>query len=131
MKRQIWNRGDLRLLLVGVTFVVAWAAIGYRLFDLQGTQAVALASVGFDQRIREEPIRAPRGTIYDRDGVELAMTIDGWNVVVDPVLLDDPVRTAAVLAPYADGAWDELEHALVDGQADGRRYAEIADLETS
>ena len=53
MKRRIWNRGDLRLLIVGVAFVVAWAAIGYRLFDLQGTQAVALASVGFDQRIRD------------------------------------------------------------------------------
>ncbi|MDJ0792160.1 MAG: penicillin-binding protein 2 [Acidimicrobiia bacterium] len=125
MKRRIWNRGDLRLLLVGITFVIAWAAIGYRLFDLQGAQAAALATVGFDQRIREEPITAPRGTIYDRDGVELAMTIDGWNVVVDPTMLDDPLAAAAVLAPYSDRSAEELGDILVAGQEDGRRYAEI------
>ncbi|MGI9667988.1 MAG: peptidoglycan D,D-transpeptidase FtsI family protein [Acidimicrobiia bacterium] len=126
MKPKIWNRGDLRLLVVGLAFILAWAGIGYRLFDLQGSRAVALASVGFDQRIREEPIEARRGTIYDRDGVELAMTIDGWNVVVDPMLLDDPASTAAVLAAYADSSWEELEETLVQGQANGRRYAEIA-----
>ena len=126
MKQRIWDRGDLRLLLVGLTFVLAWAGIGYRLFDLQGSRAVALASWGFDQRIREEPIDASRGTIFDRDGVELAMSIDGWNVVVDPTMLDDPRETAAILAPYADTSWEELEAVLTEGQQQGRRYAEIA-----
>lgn len=126
MKRQIWNRSDFRLLVVGLAFVLAWAGIGYRLFDLQGTRAVALATWGFDQRIREEPIDASRGTIFDRDGVELAMTIDGWNVVVDPMMLDDPRQAAAILAPFADSSWEELEETLSTGQEDGRRYAEIA-----
>lgn len=126
MRRQIWNRGDLRLLLVGLVFILAWAGIGYRLFDLQGTRAVALATWGFDQRIREEPIDAARGTIFDRDGVELAMTIDGWNVVVDPMMLDDPREAAAILAPFANVSWEELEATLTSGQQDGRRYAEIA-----
>lgn len=126
MKQRIWNRGDLRLLLVGLTFLLAWAGIGYRLFDLQGTRAVALASWGFDQRIREEPIDASRGTIFDRDGVELAMTIDGWNVVVDPTMLDDPREAAAVLAPFSESSWEELEASLTEGQENGRRYAEIA-----
>ncbi len=122
----MWKRGDLRLLLVGLVFILAWAGIGYRLFDLQGTRAVALASVGFDQRIREEPIDAHRGTIYDREGIELAMTIDGWNVVVDPTMLDDPAQAAAVLAPFSDASWEELTDAFVTGQQDGRRYAEVA-----
>ena len=126
MSERVWRRGDLRLLLVGVVFVLAWAGIGYRLFDLQGTRAVALATVGFDQRIREEPIEARRGTIYDREGVEMAMTIDGWNVVVDPTMLDDPAGAAAILAPFADSSWEELSATLTEGQAEGRRYAEIA-----
>lgn len=126
MKPRIWNRGDLRLLLVGICFLVAWAGMGYRLLDLQGAQAVELASVGFDQRIRTESIDAPRGTIFDREGVELAMTIDGWNVVVDPSMLDDPAAVAAVLAPYADAPWEELTATLVDGQRTGDRYAEVA-----
>lgn len=126
MPHRVWQRGDLRLLLVGIVFVLAWAGIGYRLFDLQGSRAVALASVGFDQRISEQAIDARRGTIYDREGIELAMTIDGWNVVVDPTMLDDPAGAAAILAPYADVSPDELSRAFVDGRAQGRRYAEIA-----
>ena len=126
MRQTIWRRGDLRLLIVGVVFVLAWGGIGFRLFDLQNARAEELATIGFDQRIRTESIEAPRGTIYDRDGVEMAMTIDGWNVVVDPMMLDDPRAAAAVLAPFADDPWEELERTLVEGQADGRRYAEIA-----
>jgi cell division protein FtsI (penicillin-binding protein 3) len=126
VRPRIWERGDLRLLVVGAVMVLAWAGIGYRLFDLQGTRAVALANVGFDQRIREEAIDARRGTIYDRDGVELAMSIDGWNVVVDPTMLEDPVAAATVLAPYADLSPAELEDAFVTGQAEGHRYAEVA-----
>ncbi len=126
MSGRVWRRGDLRLLIVGTAFLLAWAGIGYRLFDLQGTRAVALASVGFDQRIREEPIDARRGTIYDREGVELAMTIDGWNVVVDPTMLDDPAGAAESLAPFADVPMSELVTLLTEGQESGKRYAEIA-----
>lgn len=126
MRTPVWKRGDLRLLVIGAVFVLAWGGIGYRLFDLQGARAEVLAGVGFDQRISEESIAARRGTIYDREGIELAMTIDGWNVVVDPTLLDDPAAAATVLAPYADASPDELTEELVDGQRDGKRYAEIA-----
>ncbi len=126
MKGQIWKRGDLRLLIVGLVFTLAWGGIGYRLFNLQGSQALAHAEYGFDQRIKERSIDPPRGTIYDRDGIELAMTIDGFNVVVDPMLLDDPSAAAAVLAPFSDKSYDELAAELVEGQQAERRYAEIA-----
>lgn len=126
MKGQIWKRGDLRLLLVGLVFLLAWGGIGYRLFDLQGTQALAHAEYGFDQRIKERSIDPPRGTIFDRDGVELAMTIDGYDVVVDPMLLDDPDAAAAVLAPFSEKSYEELSKEFTEGQATGRRYAEVA-----
>ena len=125
-KKYIWKPGDLRLLIVGLVFVVVWGLIGFRLFDLQGAQAVELATVGFEQRIVEQAIVPARGTIYDRDGVELALTIDGWNVVVDPSMLADPIVTANVLAPYADDTYEELVTTLTEGQANGSRYAEIA-----
>ncbi|KAA3641125.1 MAG: penicillin-binding protein 2 [Armatimonadetes bacterium] len=124
--KKIWKPGDLRLLVVGIVFVLVWGGIGFRLFDLQGNQAVALATVGFDQRISEQTIAAARGTIYDRDGVEIALTIDGWNVVVDPMMLDDTVAAATVLAPFADVSFEELVTELSEGQAKESRYAEIA-----
>jgi len=125
MKPRIWDRGDLRLLVVGLAFVVAWVAIGYRLFDLQGTQAVALAGVGYDQRIQTRTIEPPRGTIYDRDGVEMAMTVDGWNVVVDPQLIEDPTAAAVVFAPYTDTDVATLAAELKDARDTGSRYVEI------
>ncbi|MCL1601795.1 MAG: penicillin-binding protein 2 [Actinomycetia bacterium] len=125
MKGQIWKRGDLRLLVVGLVFTLAWGGIGYRLFDLQGTQALANAEYGFNQRIKERSIDPPRGTIFDRDGVEMAMTIDGYDVVVDPMLLDDPDAAAVVLAPFSEKSYEELSQELMEGQAEGRRYVEI------
>jgi cell division protein FtsI (penicillin-binding protein 3) len=126
MRGQIWKRGDLRLLLVGLVFTLAWGGIGFRLFNLQGNQALAHAEYGFDQRIRERSIDAPRGTIYDREGIELAMTIHGYNVVVDPLLLEDPDAAAVALAPFSDRTYEELAVDLIEGQANERRYAEIA-----
>ncbi|MCL1595517.1 MAG: penicillin-binding protein 2 [Actinomycetia bacterium] len=126
MNTRIWNRGDLRLLIVGLAFIVAWVGIGYRLFDLQGAQAAELAGVGYDQRIRTQEIDPPRGTIYDRDGVELAMTIDGWNVVADPQMIDDPVAAALVLAPFTTKEATALATELQEAQDSGSRYSEIA-----
>lgn len=125
-RSRIWKRGDARLFIVGLAFVVAWAGMGFRLFNLQGAQAVELATRGFDQRIREAEIAAPRGTIYDRDGVELALTVDGWNIVVDPDLLDDPAEAATVLAPFSEKDVKTLTADLVQAQAIGSRYEEIA-----
>ncbi|MCB1246177.1 MAG: penicillin-binding protein 2 [Acidimicrobiia bacterium] len=125
-RKRIWRPGDLRLLAVGFVFVAVWGVIGFRLADLQGAQAVELASVGFEQRISEQTIVPPRGTIYDRDGVELAMEIDGWNVVVDPSMLADPAIATDVLAPFADAPYSELLETLSTGWSDGGRYAEIA-----
>lgn len=126
MNAHIWKRGDLRLLLVGLILVLAWGGIGYRLFGLQGAQAVTYAEYGFGQRIKERSITALRGTIYDRDGVELAMTINGYNVVVDPMLLEDPARAALVLAPFSPKSYEDLLTEFVEGRESGRRYAEVA-----
>jgi cell division protein FtsI (penicillin-binding protein 3) len=125
-KQRIWKRGDGRLFIVGLAFVVAWVGMGFRLFDLQGAQAVELATRGFNQRIREVAIPAPRGTIYDRDGVEFALTVDGWNVVVDPQLLDDPAEAASALAQFSGRDVSTLTDELIVAQSTGSRYEEIA-----
>jgi cell division protein FtsI (penicillin-binding protein 3) len=125
-KSRIWKRGDARLFIVGLAFTVAWAGMGFRLFNLQGAQAVELATRGFNQRIREAAIPAPRGTIYDRDGVELALTVDGWDVLVDPQMLDDPAEVAGVLAPFSERDVKTLTDDLIEAQSIGSRYEQIA-----
>ena len=126
IRTSVWKRGDGRLFIIGLAFTVAWAGMGFRLFNLQGAQAVELATRGFNQRISEAAIPAPRGTIYDREGVELALTVDGWDVVVDPQMLDDPAGAAAVLAPFSGRDSRTLADELIEAQSIGSRYEQIA-----
>ncbi|MCJ7780711.1 MAG: hypothetical protein MUQ27_07785, partial [Acidimicrobiia bacterium] len=99
MARTKFRFVDLRLIAVGLVFVLAWAGIGYRLFRVQGADAAELAQLGFDQRVRHETIQAKRGTIYDREGIELAVTVYGKALVADPSLVEEPGEAAAILAP--------------------------------
>jgi cell division protein FtsI/penicillin-binding protein 2 len=97
--RPRWRVADIRLVLVGVVLIAAWISIGYRLFEVQGVHAAEYAEPGFDQRVRHEETPAKRGTIYDRDGIELAVTVDASTVVANPSVITDPVATAGALAP--------------------------------
>ena len=99
MLRPTWRISDLRVLLVGLVFILAWIGIGYRLFHVQVVEAATFEASGNDQRIRYEDIAAKRGTIYDRDYVELAVSVDLPSVIADPALVTDPQETARVLAP--------------------------------
>lgn len=99
MLRPTWRLRDLRVVLVGVVFVLAWAGIGYRLFQVQVVEAAEFVASGEDQRIHTEEIAAKRGTIFDRDGIELAVTVDLPTVYADPLNIDDPEGTAELIAP--------------------------------
>ncbi|MEA2023687.1 MAG: penicillin-binding protein 2 [Actinomycetota bacterium] len=117
MARTTFRFVDLRLIVVGLVFVLAWAGIGYRLFQVQGADAATLAQRGFDQRVRHETIQAKRGTIYDRDGIELAITVHAKALVADPSLIEAPEEAASILAPIVGADYVELVQRF---KADGR-----------
>ena len=123
MLRPTWRLRDLRVALVGVVFVLAWVGIGYRLFEVQVVEAAEFVEDGESQRIREEEIAAKRGTIFDRDGVELAVTVDLPTVIADPASIVDPAGTAALLAPLLGSDVAELEERLDDP---GSRFTYVA-----
>jgi len=110
-----WRLSDLRVITLGVVIVVAWGGIGYRLFQVQGAEAAALSERGFNQRVRHEEILPKRGTIYDRDGVELAVTVYGKSLIGDPLLVEDPAAAAAVLSPLLGENLVDLTNRL-DGE---------------
>jgi cell division protein FtsI (penicillin-binding protein 3) len=126
MSRTSFRFGELRVVALGLVLVLAWAGIGYRLFQVQGAGAAELAQRGFDQRVRHETIAAKRGTIFDRDGVELAVTVYGKALVANPSLIDDATDAAAVLAPMLDAEFVELAARL---EGDGRFVYVARDLE--
>jgi cell division protein FtsI (penicillin-binding protein 3) len=123
MLRPTWRTRDLRVVLVGLVFVLAWIGIGYRLFRVQVVEAATFEASGNDQRIRYEDITAKRGTIYDRDYVELAVSVDLPSVIADPALVVDPAETARVLAPLIGGNVADVVEKL---DRPGSRFAYVA-----
>ncbi|MCU1488026.1 MAG: Cell division protein FtsI, partial [Actinomycetia bacterium] len=86
----------LGLLLV---LAVAFAAVVARLVDLQVVAPERYAAAGIAQRLRTVPLTAERGSIFDRTGQELAMSVAQKTIWANPALIDDKKAAATALAP--------------------------------
>lgn len=103
---------EARLVGIGIVFVLAWAVVGYRLTIVQGSQADDFAARGRDQRVSEQTLAAERGTIFDREGRELAVTIDATTIVANPAEMADTEEVARLLAPLVGRNVVDLARAL-------------------
>ena len=74
--------------------------------DLKG-RAVA-------QQVEDVAVAARRGTITDRNGVELAVSENSVTVFADPRVVKDPGGTASQLAPFLGRPYQELLTKLSD-----------------
>ena len=74
----------------------------------------SLSDRAVSQQIEDIEDPARRGTIFDRNGVELAVSEDSATVFAHPFLIDDPVKVAARLAPLVGRTEDDLLRALSD-----------------
>jgi len=92
--------------------VVAFSAIGVRLFDLQARDRSHLSSLGVGQRVRTVSIPAERGNIFDRTGKVLALSVPQTTIVADPRVIKEPLVYAAKLAPIVQVDQAELEARL-------------------
>lgn len=99
MGRKRWRPQHVRLFLVGGLFLGAWLLLGVRLVLVQGVQASELEDQALDQRLRRITLDADRGTIFDRDGRELALTIEATTIYANPQEISDPLATATALSP--------------------------------
>ncbi|UQA95992.1 peptidoglycan D,D-transpeptidase FtsI family protein [Streptomyces halobius] len=98
-------RPRLRLVSLGLTVVMLVFVV--RLFQVQAVDAGAFAAKANVNRYVPVKLAAERGAITDRDGVNLATTVDAYDITADPSLLapdkskidDAPQRAAALLAP--------------------------------
>lgn len=89
---------NARLIMVGLALTLAWMGVGYRLVVVQGTRAEEYAARGLDQRLHTETLAADRGTIFDAEGRELALTVDSVTVYANPAEVTDPAVEARYLA---------------------------------
>lgn len=79
---------------------VLLSVLGARLVQLQGLDSAAYAVKAVDQRQHSFELPARRGSILDRTGVPLAMSVDARLLYADPVLVVHPEEVARRLSPY-------------------------------
>jgi len=85
------------LFVLGLTAVVFLAVIG-RVVFLQTVGSDTLVAAGRAQRVSESVLHAQRGTIFARDGGELAISVPSSTIFVNPQLITDPQATLGVLS---------------------------------
>jgi cell division protein FtsI (penicillin-binding protein 3) len=76
------SRRRLRVCLAMVVGV--FSVFGIRLFQIQGLDASAYAAMAVEAGTAKSTVPAPRGAILDRNGVELASSVDGLTLTADP-----------------------------------------------
>ena len=92
----------LRIRLLGVAFIVAFALIGWRAFSLQVMQGRAWVERAERQHQKTIPLIAQRGTIFDRNGEALALSMEIDSIYAEPRKLADRAQAARLLAPILD-----------------------------
>ncbi|MDJ0803266.1 MAG: penicillin-binding protein 2, partial [Desulfobacterales bacterium] len=89
----------LRVSLVGVLFLAGLAVILGRAAYLQVICGAALAQKASGQYAKTIHTVGKRGTIYDTQMRELAVSVESLSLAANPRMVEDPERTARALAP--------------------------------
>ncbi|MEK6299835.1 MAG: penicillin-binding protein [Acidobacteriota bacterium] len=125
---------EKRLAVIQV-FVILWmAAIGGKLVWLQVKQHDWLLARAGRQQQAEIELSPTRGVIYDRNGNELARSVEAKSLYASPAEIKDPGRVADQLSELLDVDRDALYKRLTSAQvlvAVKRKLAddEVAEIE--
>lgn len=118
----ISERGiQIRIRLFGVLFVVVFFAIAGRAYFLQVVQAPQLQDRADQQRQRVVELAPQRGSILDRNGDPLAVSLDTQSLFADPVLVKEPQKVAEQLA----GLLKMKKTALIELLTEKKRFVWI------
>ena len=99
---------ERRIGLLFALFLMLLALAALRATWLGTVRSGSLSERAVSQQIEDIADPASRGTIFDRNGVELAVSEDSVTVFAHPFLIDDPMKVAAKLAPLIGLTEDEL-----------------------
>ncbi len=103
-------------LLIAVFALLASLTLSWKLFSLQVAQGKENALLASNNRIRTINITAPRGAIYDRNGVLLARNVAQYDLVVSPLQLpksqNDINKISEAISPILNVPADDLRARL-------------------
>jgi cell division protein FtsI/penicillin-binding protein 2 len=97
-----------RLKIVALTLFAFGVIVGVRLFQLQILQHHQLSSRSEQQYLRTLRLEPKRGTIYDRNMKELAVSVPVSSLYANPAKIPDARAAAARLSPILGIPTEEL-----------------------
>ena len=95
-EREKWIR--IRIRLIAIIFILAFGFIVARAFQLQVLGQDRWQKKADRQYQKTIPLTAQRGTIFDRNGEELAVSVEVDSIFIIPAKIEAPDRTAKLLA---------------------------------
>jgi cell division protein FtsI (penicillin-binding protein 3) len=101
-----------RLIALLVVLVLLFGAIIARLVYIQGIDAGHYNAYGESQRVRNVVLPAARGSISDRNGFDLAISVPRPTVWANPRLVTDPHGEAATLSGILGQPVESLQQKL-------------------
>ena len=97
MKKKSINWLKLRMFVIACVLFLGFILVGARMFQLQVLQKEQLYKLASRQQHVQIPLVPKRGTIYDRQGNELAVSIEVDSVYADPRKIKDLGKTVSGL----------------------------------
>ena len=106
--------------------VGVWGLLGARLFQVQVVRADELSEGGLSQRLVERDLSPKRGTIYDRHGQELALTIEGTTIYGVPEEMEDISLVAQQVATATGRPVEALREVVAGALTDEVSFVYLA-----
>lgn len=121
--------------MVSLALTLVMAAFVVRLLQVQAVDASAYAAKAEQNRYVGRTLAATRGGITDRNGVELATSVDAYDITADPTMFtraatkvsDAPEQAGALLGPILDQSPDTVARKL---RTKNTRYTLLAHRRT-
>lgn len=105
-EREKWAR--TRIIIIGTIFGLLFLAVTVQAFRLQIVQHEEMIKKAERQHQRIVPLTPVRGTIMDRNGNKLAVSLEMDSCFAEPRNIQDIDGTATVLAPFLRTTKQEL-----------------------
>jgi cell division protein FtsI/penicillin-binding protein 2 len=119
-----FRSGSPRRRLIVALIVITAVLVGLigRVAYLQTTEAETLRSAAASQWTRSVVIPAQRGTVFDRHGSELAMSVPAVTVSINPKLIDNGPATVQILDDLLDLTDEKVGELLVEIESKDRGF---------
>lgn len=115
----------MRLAATFIVLLLAFGVLTARLIAVQAVGGQEYTAFGASQRFQEVDLPAARGSIFDRNGHDLAISIPQRTIWADPQLVEHPAEVAAAVAPVL-GLDLAAQSALTEKMSGGGRFTYVA-----